>query len=398
MDIPVREMDPLVWSSSAQAAPAPGRFAPPSQPAWTPPTSETGGQRSFVPTEPSDEDEDQWQLDVSSRIADVPLLRQTAKDALDRLGVRDVSDLLDAEPADIAAQFADPRVCPDTVLDWQTRLLLQSFVPGLSPRDARLLSACGIANPDQLSEADANQLMVTVQHFLERRSGRQLSRRERRHWATSIRTWIRRARRGRARWRRSKYCGRWLPAHQARWNRFRGHHCRLYPSVPGGDHGEAEPPRDAADSARTTAFRFFLQLEDPLVQAPSIGPRTAERFACIGISTVADLLRADPVWAAQQMAYRRVSANTIRQWQHQARLVCQIPQLRGHDAQVLVGCGITEPKALMQMEPEQLLAKVDTYVSTKEGAKTIRSANRPDLNQIANWITWAGHSRMLHAA
>ena len=131
--------------------------------------------------------------------------------------------------------------------------------------------------------------------------------------------------------------------------------------------------------------------------APSIGPRTAERLEAVGIRTVRDLLAADPERAAAQLAYRRIKADTIRLWQHQARLVCQIPQLRGHDAQILVACGITDSAALAGMEPGQLDAIVAPFVETKEGQRIVRSSKKPDLEEVTNWISWANQARPLAA-
>lgn len=85
-------------------------------------------------------------------------------------------------------------------------------------------------------------------------------------------------------------------------------------------------------------------------------------------------------------------------WQRQARLMCRIPQLRGHDAQVLIACGIHEPEQLAAMSPKALLDLVGSFVGTVEGQRLLRSSNTPDLNEIANWIHWARNSRTLRAA
>jgi hypothetical protein len=158
--------------------------------------------------------------------------------------------------------------------------------------------------------------------------------------------------------------------------------------------------RDGAPStparAKTTG-RFYLDLDRPVVDAPSIGPKTAERLKTVGIHLVGDLLRANPEQTAAQLAYRRIKGDTIRLWQHQARLVCQIPQLRGHDAQILVACGVTEAAALAAMDPRQLDDVVSPFVESKEGQRLVRSSKKPDLEEITDWISWASQARPLAA-
>ena len=99
-----------------------------------------------------------------------------------------------------------------------------------------------------------------------------------------------------------------------------------------------------------------------------------------------------------KLDYKRISEKIIRVWQHQARLVCRIPNLRGHDSQLLVACGITEPETLATMQPQALYEIVAPFAETKEGQKIIRNGKNPDLEEVSNWITWASNFRSLQAA
>ena len=101
---------------------------------------------------------------------------------------------------------------------------------------------------------------------------------------------------------------------------------------------------------------------------------------------------------ADQINYKRMTADVIRQWQHHARLVCRVPNLRGHDAQLLVACGITDPEELATKQPKNLFNIVGPFAETKEGLKIIRNGKKPDLEEITDWISWAGHTRSLQAA
>ena len=88
----------------------------------------------------------------------------------------------------------------------------------------------------------------------------------------------------------------------------------------------------------------------------------------------------------------------IEAWQNQAELVCRIPNLRGHDAQILVACGITEPEMLNDMSADDLFSIVQPFTETKQGIKIIRSGKKPDLAEVRNWIQWSNQNRKLQAA
>jgi hypothetical protein len=94
----------------------------------------------------------------------------------------------------------------------------------------------------------------------------------------------------------------------------------------------------------------------------------------------------------------RVTGTVIRAWQDQARLVCRIPNLRGHDAQILVACGVTTPEALCRMDPTALLAQASAFSSSTQGQRVLRGSQAPDLEEVKEWISWAAQSRALMAA
>ena len=114
--------------------------------------------------------------------------------------------------------------------------------------------------------------------------------------------------------------------------------------------------------------------------------------------TVADLVNRDAGEIAKRLENRRVKEETVLLWQQQAKLMCRIPQLRGHDAQVLIACGISEPEQMANMAPSDLFAVVGPFVRTKEGRRLLRSSNAPDLEEVTDWINWSHHSRQLRAA
>ncbi len=134
------------------------------------------------------------------------------------------------------------------------------------------------------------------------------------------------------------------------------------------------------------------------MDAPSIGAKTAERLAKAGIRTVEDLLAADPDTAAAQIDYRRITAETLREWQAQTILCCRVPMLRGHDAQILVACGVTDPDEIATMEAATLWGVIQPYTKTAECKRIIRNGHMPDPEEIQEWIDWSKNARALNMA
>ena len=77
--------------------------------------------------------------------------------------------------------------------------------------------------------------------------------------------------------------------------------------------------RSVGKSEQEHGRRFYLEPLTNVVHAPSIGPKTAQRLANAGIHTVADLLAADPVEAARELAAKNLTPEVVRSWQRQAR-------------------------------------------------------------------------------
>ncbi len=155
---------------------------------------------------------------------------------------------------------------------------------------------------------------------------------------------------------------------------------------------------EAVPAERSGGMRFFLNRTSEIEKAPSIGPRTAEMLEAIGIRTVEDFLNMAPERVSEKLAHRRITPSLIQQWQCQSRLMCQIPELRGHDAQILVACGITTPEGLAAQQAAELYAVVEPFSGSKEGERIIRGGRKPDLKEVTEWIQWAANARTMRAA
>jgi len=78
--------------------------------------------------------------------------------------------------------------------------------------------------------------------------------------------------------------------------------------------------------------------------------------------------------------------------------MCRVPQLRGHDAQILVACQLTTPEQIAAMTADDLFSTVQPFCETRQGERIIRSGRKPDMEEVADWIAWAKQARQLRAA
>jgi Domain of unknown function (DUF4332) len=147
-----------------------------------------------------------------------------------------------------------------------------------------------------------------------------------------------------------------------------------------------EPEVAAAASVPAGAPRFYLTLDQDVVDGPSIGPKTAERLYPHGIRTVRDLIKADPAALAVLVNARHITAEIISSWQDQASLVCHVPGLRGTHAQLLAGAGYRTAEAIAVAEPDKLCADVLAFAGSAVGQRVLRNGDPPDIEKIKGWL------------
>ena len=140
-------------------------------------------------------------------------------------------------------------------------------------------------------------------------------------------------------------------------------------------------------------LRPYLALTDNIERAPSIGPRTAERMAPLGIKTVADFLAADTATVAAGMSSRWITANTITLWQDQCRLMLDVPGLRGTHAELLAQSGYRSGESLASADADKLCADVLAFAATSAGRRLLRDGAPPDVSRIKSWLNAATEAR-----
>ncbi len=331
------------------------------------------------------------------------------------LGVVNVGQLLEIDPDHLPDEFVQRMMTADQIDRIQAECWMMVCVPGMSPIEARVLVASGIQEPEQLDTTPYDQLVLRVSRYLESSDGRQANQ-DYVFDGARVDRWYDSLRSTRGSWRKDAGYSRRHRRDVGRANQpanVQGNgspsDVSLRSSFDGADNRPTKNPKvrndkrssgnkKAKSAAGNPSLKFYLDLTDHIEAAPSIGPRTAERFEKVGVVTIVDFLRQTADSMATKINYKRISAEVIRQWQNQTRLVCRIPNLRGHDAQLLVACGITEPEDLATMNPEKVYGIVGPFSETKEGLKIIRSGKKPDLKEVKDWIDWASNHRNLQAA
>lgn len=147
-----------------------------------------------------------------------------------------------------------------------------------------------------------------------------------------------------------------------------------------------------ASRSDTPEKRYYLSEGAPLEDAPSIGPKMAERFAKLGIHTVADFLGHDPHDMSELLDDSRIDGEVLTDWQDQAQLVIDVPGLRGGGAQLLVGAGYRHIRALAEADPVNLSADVMTFATSSDGKRILRDGQAPDLEKIKQWVMAAAEA------
>lgn len=157
-------------------------------------------------------------------------------------------------------------------------------------------------------------------------------------------------------------------------------------------HLEESPSAERSPRDERTP-RYYLELDSQIVDAPSIGPKTAKRLKGCRIRTVNDFLEANPQELAAALRASHITEQVLRDWQDQARLVCGIPELRGHDAQLLVACNIRTPQAVADSEESSLARRIDRFSKSPAGQRILRNGASPDEEEVTEWIENARQGR-----
>lgn len=107
-------------------------------------------------------DAGRFHLDRRSPIINAPAIGPKTAARLEDLAIRTVGDLLNADPAEVAAELGSPKIDEQRVRRWQQQASLVCRVPSLCGDDAELLVAVGIIDPERLAQCEPSWLLSRI--------------------------------------------------------------------------------------------------------------------------------------------------------------------------------------------------------------------------------------------
>ena len=116
-----------------------------------------------------------------------------------------------------------------------------------------------------------------------------------------------------------------------------------------------------------------------------IGRQLGKELRTLGITTVAELITADPRTLAKET---RATRDMIKHLQTTAQLL-MIPSIEENHAELLEEAGITTRTDLARQEPIQLSQKLQPIVKTYIEQKKLTEREKPTIEEISLWIKQA---------
>ncbi len=347
------------------------------------------------------------------------------------IGIYRVGNLLRAPASKLGNAI---RVDTNVIEHIQQVADLMCGTPQLRAFDAQVLVGCGISRSSALREMPASALIHRVESFMVSTAGQELVRSASPYEVARIQGWLANAKRSLGRTSRTSDNRASSPVRRNREQPIRNEpressesrDGQIRPRIARTTELDHEPdsssarqttgrstktrstptlvrsattrPVSPSKSTPNSQWKFYLDIDSPIVDAPSIGPRMAERLLPLNINSVGDLLASDAKEIAAHLSDRNVLAENVEQWQHQALLVCRIPNLRGHDSQLLVGAGFETAEQVAAADSSVLFEKVVRFASSKAGVRILRGSAVPDLAEVTDWIQWSHNCRAIRAA
>ena len=146
---------------------------------------------------------------------------------------------------------------------------------------------------------------------------------------------------------------------------------------------------DLGEESGDIARRSRITRESPVVEAPSIGKKTAKRLSRAGITTVGDLLDCDTEETVFLVDVAYIDVDTLNDWKDQTIMMMEVPGLRVHDAQILVGAGIRNRKELAEAPARTLFMLASEFLQTPQGDRVIGDDDYLAEEEVEQWIDMA---------
>ncbi len=343
-----------------------------------------------------------YYLSKESLIESVPGLGIETLRRLRSVGVHRVSDFIGATIQRLASVTG-------LRSEWLQNTIgvaeLMCEVPQMRVFDARVLVSCGVYSSKQLSGTNPLVIAKKIHRFLDTQAGQSLCKSAQRGEFVRLQRWI-----------QSIYQQHGLVSNLSGdavdfdWDLIERKSKQVGTTVDQQPYDAEDDPDFREDAGQAVAkfniysgktdatWKFYLDLASPVVDAPTIGPKMAQKLEAIRVKTIGDLLAGDSGDIAVAIGEKAVTRETVETWKSQSMLVCRVPNLRGQDAQLLVAAGYRTAESIAEASGDVLYEAIARVASSKQGLRYLRGGNPPDRDRVVSWIEWSKHSRMVKAA
>lgn len=293
--------------------------------------------------------------------------------------------------------------------------LLQLQAPGLRGFDAALLVASGVPSIEVLGQRSRSQLRLDIQRLLQTPIGQSIWQRGSRAEQDRLQNWLLEPRpiaslpkhpqpvtAPSPRPSRPSPVSIQQPSSESPTSVVRERpsmvHAAMEPAavhqnpdvipfpavVKATDRTLPKPLKEGTPSPTWNATHPLLA-HQPIVDAPSIGPKMASLLENHGIATVADLLKNSAEEIARRVASDQCPVPLIRRWQQQAAIACMIPGLRSVDAQLIVAAGYEEIERIAEVGLERFRESIERYAKSSKGYRILRGSAAPASSAMERW-------------
>jgi len=142
----------------------------------------------------------------------------------------------------------------------------------------------------------------------------------------------------------------------------------------------------------------YWTLESNVADVLALGPRTAGRLLRLGVRSAGNLLAAKPHEIAERLKDSRFSAETVAEWQREARLLIEAPELPSDAARLLAAAEYSAAERVARATPTELLAALERLSEDPNRSGWVAQQAKPDVIEVNTWIRCAQHSLAARAA
>ena len=131
-----------------------------------------------------------FRLHRNSTLEDAPSIGPKTAGRFEKVDIRTVGDLLEADPEQTASQLDSRHISADVIRRWQTQAKLACLIPGIYGHDAQILAACGFETPSEIADAEPAVILSLVDEFVKTEDAKFVLRSSKRPDLNEVSNWV----------------------------------------------------------------------------------------------------------------------------------------------------------------------------------------------------------------